>query len=181
MSEILQQTKIMRVLAYSPKLLDDIIADIKDPAEQNTARQIISGFAQAGLPIKVKHVFYDKPDAYYRVLCHVRKSREALILNTKTDHGKQGVAGGMTLQLRIENQSTFDQLDNFSEHVRSQILNGNDCHHCSTACKKHYVFAHQGKQHQKCQYLCSNFRFANITKDDAASLMEIVNGEITRT
>ena len=170
----------MRVLAYSPELLDNIIADIKDPAEQNTARQIIGSFAQAGLPIKVKYLFYDKPDAYYRVLCFVKKSREAVILNTKTDHGKQGVAEGMVLQLRIENQSTFDKLDEFSEYVRGQILNGNDCSHCSTACKKRYVFAHQGKQHQKCQYLCSNFHFANITKNDATSLVEIVNGEITK-
>ena len=85
----------------------------------------------------------------------------------------------MNFQLRIENQSSFDKLKEFNDNIRNQILNANDCRYCSTKCEgKRYTFSFDGKDHVKCQMLCSNFRFENINKNDINNIMDIINGEI---
>ena len=139
------------------------------------------GLNRRGLAIKVKHIFPDKPSAYCRVLCFFKKSTEAVILNTKTDQGKDGVFPGMMLQMRIANPSSFARLDAYIAHIRDQILNAGDCRHCSPKCEgKQYVFWYQGKAYEKCQFLCSNFRFREIQDSDVADILAILDGEFAQ-
>ena len=49
---------IMQVYDYSPELLQQILADIPDPKEMQITEQIIRMFVEAGLKVKVKHVFH---------------------------------------------------------------------------------------------------------------------------
>ena len=107
------------------------------------------------------------------------KSKEAVSINTKRDNGRGGVAEGVDLKIRIENHKTFDRLDEFTDNIRNQILNGYDCHYCSVKCEgKRYTFAYHGNEYVKCQYLGCNFRFSKIYENDIAGIMDIVSGEM---
>ena len=172
-------SSMMEVLQYSPDLLEPILADIEGEAAKSAARGIIEAFDKNGLTIKVKHIFPTKPAAYFRVLCFIKKSKEAVIINTKNDLGPKGVIPGMNIQLRIENGSTLVGLDEFTENIRSTIINGNDCCYCSEKCKRNCsVFTYNGINYVKCQFICSNFRFHDIEESDISDLLYIVNGEI---
>lgn len=172
-------SSIMNELPYSPELLEVLVADVDGAVAQRAARKIINRFADAGLPMKVKHIFPLKPSAYYRVLCFIKKRKETVILNTKQDNGRAGVVEGMTLQLRIENANSFAALDDLTLAIREQILSGGDCQFCSPKCDgKRYVFTYRGVAHTKCQMLCSNFRFRVSEDKDVESLLHLVEQEL---
>lgn len=172
-------SSVMDVLPYSPELLDVIIADIDGETAKEQARQIIKLFDEAGLTIKVKNIFPLKPNAYYRVLCFIKKSKETVIINTKQDNGPSGVVEGMTIQLRIEDENSFAKLDDLTENIREQILNASDCRSCSSKCDgKRYVFTYHGTEYTKCQFLCSNFRFRVADDNDVDSVTKLVEQEL---
>lgn len=173
-------SSVMNVFPYSPDLLDDILTDINSDVAKKTARQIIRLFDEAGLTIKVKHIFPMKPTAYYRVLCFIKKSKETVIINTKQDNGPAGVVEGMNIQLRIENENSFTTLDDLTENIRRQILNASDCRFCSPKCDgKRYIFTYHGTEYTKCQMLCSNFRLRVTDENDINSIIKLVGLEIT--
>lgn len=172
-------SSVMEVYDYTPTLLHDMTADLKDLLEKQAVEQIVNLFYEADLPVKVKHLFPDTPKSYYRILCFIKKSAEAVIINTRNDLGKEGVEDGLNLQVRIVNSVTFDRLDAFTENVRGQITDANDCRFCSAKCEgKRYVFSYAGTEYTKCQYLCSNFRFTIQTKEDVRDIAAIVKDEI---
>ena len=165
----------IQVLPYSLDLLDNIIKDIKGQAAKNVTLKIIQCFYTKGFTIKVQHIVPAKSRAYYRILCFVKKSKETVSINTKTD------GADVDIKIRIENHNTFDKLDDFTDNIRNQILNATDCHCCSEKCEeknRKYRFVYQGKEYLKCQYLGCNFRFPKIEEYDIVSIIDIINGEL---
>ena len=172
-------SSVMEVYDYTPMLLENIVSDLSAPLEQHIVERIVKLFYEAGLPVKVKHLFPNTPNSYWRILCFIKKSAEAVIINTRNDLGKEGVKDGLNLQLRIMNRASFDRLDEFTENVRDQIIGANDCRFCSAKCEgKRYVFAYAGAEYVKCQYLCSNFRFVIQTEEDIRDIAALVEDEI---
>ena len=164
---------------YSPEIHELIMADINQTIDKASIDKILPLFHDSGLNIRVKHLFPDTPNAYYRILCFIKKSAEAVIINTRTDLGKDGVIDGLTMQVRIENQNTFDKLDQFTESVRSQILGGNECRFCSDKCEgKRYEFTYAGTQYTKCRYLCSNFCFKVHDEKALDDVISIITDEL---
>ena len=131
-------------------------------------------FADRSLPVRVKQ--YNQPcmKGTFRIMCFIKKSAEAVIINNK-GMGRDGVS----IQVRIDDRNTLSKLDDFNENIRNQILNSGDCGHCSSKCEgKQYVFTYQENEYVKCHFLCNNFSFQNINKNDIADLIEIINNEI---
>lgn len=167
-------SSVMEVLEYTPELKDEIIAAINGENEKEAARQIIARFVRAELPIKIKRYFLPKLCDTFRVLCFIKKSGEAVIINTD-GFGFEG----MTIQLRILNGDSFARLDELTQNIRAQILNAADCRFCSSKCgDKRYVFTYNGASFTKCQYLCANFRLKVADKDDIESVTALVEREI---
>lgn len=165
---------------YSSELHERIIADIDKEIDKVCVEKILNIFHDAGLTIKVKHLFPDTPNAYYRILCFIKKSSEAVIINTRTDLGKEGVVDGLLLQIRIVNKNTFDILDQLSESIRSQIVGGNECRFCSAKCEgKRYEFVYAGTEYTKCQYLCSNFRLTIHDENAVEDVVRIIKDELS--
>jgi len=158
---------------FSPALLETILSTIDTYDEKETIRKIVGRFIDCGLPVKVKQ--YDQPcmEGTFRILCFIKKSAEAVIINNK-GMGRDGVS----FQVRIEDRSVLDKLDSFSEDIKNQILNAANCGHCSSKCNKQYVFTYQKNKYVKCHFLCNNFCFQNMNKNDIDSLMEIISNEI---
>jgi len=179
---LLKESKTMRVYSYSPQLLDQILADIASPAERNLAEQIITRFADAGLKIQVKHLYYDKPHAFFQVRLFIKKSAEHVIINTKTHHGKGTITDESVIQIRISNQSTLDNLDTLSENVLNQIINGGDCGNCYPTCEgKQYRFSYQGKDYIKCRVMCNNFHFTGLAETDIPAFMTMIDNELVKS
>jgi len=159
---------------FSPELLEIILSTIDIDNEKEIIRQIVGRFLDCGLPVKVKQ--YNQPCMVgtFRILCFIKKSAEAVIINNK-GMGHDGVS----IQVRIEDRSTFDKLDSFSGNIRNQIINSANCGHCSSKCEnKQYAFTYEEKAYVKCHFLCNNFSFQNMDKNDIDSLMDIINNEI---
>jgi hypothetical protein len=168
-------SKAMDVTDISQELFETILATFNTEDEKETARQIVKCFIGRGLPVKVKQ--YNQPcmEGTFRILCFIKKSAEAVIINNK-GMGRDGVS----IQVRIEDRSTLDKLNDFSENIRNQILNSANCGYCSSKCDdKKYVFNYQESEYIKCHFLCNNFTFQNIDKNDIENLMNIINNEIT--
>lgn len=164
---------------YSPELHDRIMADIDQPLDKVCAKKILNIFHDAGLPIKVKHLFPDTPNAYYRILFFIKKSAESVIINTRTDLGKEGVVDGLSIQIRIVNINTFGKLAQFTENIRSQITGANECRFCSANCEgKRYEFTYAGIEYTKCRYLCSNFRLTIHNDEDINDVVSIIKAEL---
>ena len=164
---------------YSPELMDSIVDSVSNASDKKLINQILGLFYEAGLHIKVKHCFPDTPKAYYRILLFIKKSAEAVIINTKEDLGKEGVADGLNIQVRIVNQNTLDNLEKVSENIRNQIVGANDCRYCSEKCVgKKYVFSYNETEYTKCQFLCSNFRMTIENDSDIESVINIIRDEI---
>jgi len=158
-----------QVLKYSPEILNSIIESIEGQTAKNVIQEIVKHFDAKGFIIKVQHIIRDDNE-YYRVLCFIKNSKETVNINTKNK--------GLDIKIRIENQNTFGKLDEFTENIRNQILNGYDCHYCGTGCEgKKYIFTFHGNEYVKCQYLGCNFRFRKIDESDIASMMDIIDGE----
>ena len=164
---------------YSPKIHESIMDDLAQTIDKVCVERILSIFHEAGLTIKVKHLFPDTPNAYYRILCFIKKSAESVIINTRTDLGKEGVINGLSIQIRIANKSTFDKLEQFTDSIRSQIVGANECRFCSGKCEgKRYEFAYAGTKYTKCQYLCSNFRLTVHDENTVDDVVNIIKDEV---
>ncbi len=167
-------SKKMEVIDITPELLETILATFQTDNEKELARQIVKRFLDSGLPVKVKQYHQACMNGTYRILCFIKKSAEAVIINNR-GMGRDGVS----FQVRIDDRSALEKLDRFGENVKSQILNAGDCGYCSAKCEdKKYVFAYQGKEYVKCHFLCNNFTFENVENDDIKDLVEIVTNEI---
>ena len=164
----------MEVVDISPALLETILATFHTDAEKELSRQIVRCFAARGLPVKVKQYHQPCMNGTYRILCFIKKSAEAVIINNK------GMGcDGVSVQVRIDDRSVLDRLQDLNENIRNQIINAADCGGCSTKCEgKKYVFAYQGKEYTKCRFICNNFCFQNIEKDDISDLMSTITNEI---
>jgi len=158
---------------FSPELLEIILTTIDSSDEKETIRKIVGSFIDCGLPVKVKQYNQACMSGTYRILCFIKKSAEAVIINNK-GMGRDGVS----FQVRIEDRSVLDKLDSFSVNIKNQILNSANCGHCSSRCNKQYVFTYQKNKYEKCHLLCNNFTFQNMNKNDVVSLMDIINNEI---
>ena len=167
-------SSIMEVVDFSSDLMDSILAVIDGKSQKETVRRVIHAFAEAGLPIKVKRYFLPELKDTFRVLCFIKKSSEAVIMNTD-GFG----AEGMTLQMRLLNDTSFARLDALSEGIRHQIIHAGDCQYCSIKCgDKRYSFTYDNVAYTKCQFLCSNFRLKIANGNDVESVMALVQGEL---
>lgn len=168
-------SKAMDVTEITQELFETVLSTFNTEDEKETARQIVKCFVERGLPVKVKQYYQPCMEGTYRILCFIKKSAEAVIINNK-GMGHDGVS----FQVRIEDRSTLDKLDSFGENIRNQILNSANCGHCSAKCDtKKYVFVYQNSKYIKCHFLCSNFTFKDIKSGDIDDLITIVNNEIT--
>jgi len=158
---------------FSPEFMEIFLSTIDSYDEKDIIRKIVERFIDCGLPLKVKQYSQACMDGTFRILCFIKKSAEVVIINNK-GMGRDGVS----IQVRIEDRSTLDKLDDFSENTKNQILNAANCGHCSSKCNKQYVFTYQKTKYEKCHFLCNNFTFQNMDKNDADSLVEIINTEI---
>lgn len=164
---------------YSPEIHERIMDDLDQAIDKVCVERILSIFHDAGLTIKVKHLFPDTPNAYYRLLCFIKKSAESVVINTRTDLGKEGVIDGLSIQVRIENKNTFNMLEQFTESIRSQIVCANECRFCSTKCEgKRYEFTYAGIEYTKCRYLCSNFSLKVHDEKMVDDVVSIIKDEL---
>ena len=160
--------------AFSPELFEIMLSTIDANDEKEMIRQIVGRFLDCGLPVKIKQYNQACMSGTFRVLCFIKKSAEAVIINNK-GMGCEGVS----VQVRFEDRSALDKLDSFSENIKNQIINSADCGHHSPKCdNKQYSFTYKEKAYVKCHFLCNNFFFQNMNKIDVDSLMEIINNEI---
>lgn len=73
----------MEVVDITPALLETILATFHTDAEKELSRQIVRCFAARGLPVKVKQYHQPCMNGTYRILCFIKKSAEAVIINNK--------------------------------------------------------------------------------------------------
>ena len=159
----------------STEFLETFFSTIYEEDEKEIIRQIIKRFEECGLPVKTKQYAQPCMEGTFRILCFIKKSAEAVIINNK-GMGRDC----MSIQVRIDDRSILEKLDNFSENIKNQILNSTDCKYCSAKCdKKQYVFTYQENEYIKCHVFCVNFIFQNMNKNDIDSLMNIINNEIS--
>jgi len=158
----------------SAEFLETFLSTIDEENEKEIVRQIVKHFVDCGLSVKAKQ--YDQPcmEGTFRILCFIKKSAEAVIINNK-GMGRDG----MSIQVRIDDRSILDNIDRFSQNIRNQILNAGNCGYCSSKCEsKKYVFTYKENEYIKCHFLCNNFCFQNIDKNDIGSIMDIIDNEI---
>ena len=163
-----------KAIDLSAELLETFLSTIDGENEKEMVQQIVKRFVDCGLPVKIKQ--YNQPcmDGTFRILCFIKKSAETVIINNK-GMGRDG----MSVQVRIEDRSTLDKIDGFSQNIKNQILNAGNCGYCSSKCDgKKYVFTYQDNEYIKCHFICSNFSFQNIDKNDVDGIMHIINNEI---
>ena len=163
-----------KAIDLSEEFLETFLSSLYDENEKELVRRIVTCFADCGLPVKTKQ--YDQPcmEGTLRILCFIKKSAEAVIINNK------GMGHDcMSIQVRIDDRSILDKIDSFSPNIRNQILNAANCGHCSTKCEnKKYRFTYQENEYVKCRVLCSNFSFQHIDKNGVCDIMDIINNEI---
>jgi len=165
--------KTMEVVDISSELFDEIASKFSTE-ERELSRQIIKCFVDGGLSVKVKQYHQPCMKGTFRILCFIKKSAEAVIINNK-GMGRDGVS----FQVRIDDRNTLNKLDDLNENIKTQILDANGCGHCSSKCDdKRYVFTYQDKEYVKCHFLCNNFTFQNINENDIESLTSIIKNEI---
>ena len=163
-----------KALDLSDGFLETFLSTLCMESDKEIVRQIVKRFVDCGLPVKTKQ--YDQPcmEGTFRILCYIKKSAEAVIINNK-GMGRDG----MSIQVRIDDRSTFDKIDSFSQNIKSQILGAGNCGYCSSKCDdKKYVFSHQGSEYVKCHFICNNFSFQNIKDNDVSGIIDIINNEI---
>jgi hypothetical protein len=160
-------------LNYVDLTMNEISDTIDDEAGKKLTQLIITAFDKNGLSYKVRDAWKPKNVSrdHYRIFCFIKKSKEALIINTGTYDNSV-----FNIQLRIKDWHTFDKLNEYSENVRNTFLNGCTCKDCG--CKKEYVFTYNNIEYRKCHMLCDNFCFRNLSEEDLDPLMQIINNEI---
>ncbi len=161
------------------KTIDLTDEEVIDTQRTDVDRAITAGvlglYREKGCTIKVRTQWKAKDDARpdaYRVFCHIGKSKESLILNTRSyDEAR------LMLQMKIRMSSAFNQLDMLSDNIRNQILHARPCRDCGCP-EKAYVFTYQGETYRKCHMLCDNFRFSRFSGADIDSVLLLVKGEL---
>ena len=110
----------------------------------------------------------------FRILCFIKKSIEAIIINNK------GMShDGVSIQVRIDDRSILNKLDDLSDNIKNQIINSKNCGNCSSKCDtKKYTFNYKKTTYIKCHFICNNFFFQNLDKCDMDCLMRIIKNEI---
>lgn len=155
---------------------DEILSVINGKLNKKIAKCILEEFAEKGLTYKVTLVHGD----YYRIYCFIKKSKEALVINSEPDKNV------FEIQFRIKDWRTFDKLDNYSDNIRGIILlNSTPCRapisegrYCRTSCPTMYQFIYRGKEYRLCHMLCSNFKLTNLVNEDIDSFLDIIKREI---
>ena len=154
--------------------ITEALNTIGDELQKEAARGIVQCFLDTDLPIQVKRFSRSKPNNRFRILCFVQKSTESVVINTDT----WGL-GGMAFQMRIFNDDSFGRLDELSENIRGQILNGRDCSFCWPKCNgKQYSFTYGETDYIKCRNFGCNFRFRVVDENDITSLTALAKREI---
>jgi len=163
-----------KAIELSTEFLETFLSILNTEIEKEVVQQIVKCFVDYGLPVKTKQ--YDQPcmEGTFRILCFIKRSAEAVIINNK------GMGcEGMSIQVRIDDRRVFDKIDKFSQNIKNQILNAGNCRYCSSKCEgKKYVFSYQGNEYVKCHFICSNFSFQNIDSNDVDDIIDIINNEI---
>ena len=169
-------SKAMEVTDISQELPETVLAAFSAESEKETVRRIVECFTSRGLTVKLKQYTQPCMDGTLRILCFIKKSAEAVIINNK------GMGhNGMSVQVRIADRSVLGRLDDFSESIRNQILSAGGCGYCCSRCgDKKYVFTYREREYIKCHFICSNFTFQNIDEDNIDELVHIINNEINR-
>lgn len=156
---------------------EEIIGTIDNPVKKKIAMAIFDAFISNKLRYKATAQWQPKDSLEpkgYTVHFIIKGNKDAVIISTRYFSG---------VQLRIKDFSTFDKLDEYSENIRNQILNGHPCKRCTPDGGEffghgEYVFNYKGVEYRKCQMLCTNFKLGNLTDEDIDSLMDIINREI---
>ena len=158
----------------SPELLETIISTLNSKDEKYIIQQIIKCYTDYGLPVKIKLYEQKCMEGTFRILCFIKKSAEAVIINNK-GMGHDGVS----IQVRIDDRDVFNKLDNLSDNIKKQIINSKDCRYCSSKCEnKKYTFNYKKNEYIKCHFICSNFSFINLNKNDINCFIGIIKNEI---
>ena len=150
---------------------EEIIQAIDNPAGKNLTAAIFEAFISNGLTYKVRAQAKSKKSSDrngYTIHFYIRKSKESIIINTIY----------YKIQLRINDWSTFEKLDDYSENVRKAILIDSVRSPDNDYDDGSYVFTYHGTEYHLCYQLCENFKFNTITEEDIDSLMDIINREI---
>jgi len=115
----------MEIVNITPDLLQTILTTFNTDNERELTRKIIECYVENGFTVRVKQ--YNQPcmEGTYRILCFIKKSAEAVIINNK-GMGRDGVS----FQIRIDEREIFERLNELSENIRKQILNATDCSYC---------------------------------------------------
>ena len=163
-----------KAIDLSAEFLETFLSTLNTEIEKEVVQQIVTRFVDYGLPVKTKQ--YDQPcmEGTFRILCFIKKSAEAVIINNK-GMGRDG----MSIQVRIDDRRTLDKIDSFSQNIKNQILSAGNCGYCSSKCEgKKYVFSYQGNEYIKCHFICSNFSFQIIDRNDVGGIIDIIKNEI---
>lgn len=163
-----------KAINLSAEFLEAFLSTLDDESEKEIVQQIVKRFADCGLPIQTKQYSQPCMAGTFRILCFIKKSAEAVIINNK-GMGRNG----MSIQVRIDDRRTLNKLDSLSQNIKNQIINAADCSYCSSRCEgKKYTFDYQQNAYIKCHCLCNNFFFQNIKENDIDSIMDIISDEI---
>lgn len=167
--------KVVTPIEISPK---EIFSSIQDPVDLEIVKGILNVFLENQFTYKIRTEYVpsswiEKPG--YRIFCYIKKSKEAIIINTKGWHYTS-----VCLQMRILNNETLYKLDEYTEALRNTILNARVCINCGgVGCSRlSYIFTYKGIDYNKCHMLCNVFTFNNLTSQDIPSVMDIINREI---
>lgn len=151
---------------------EEIIQAIDNPAGKILTAEIFKAFISNGLTYKVRAQAKRKNSNDrdgYTVHFYIRKSKESIIINTIY----------FKIQLRINDWSTFEKLDDYSENVRKAILIDSVRSPDNDYDDGSYVFTYHGIEYRLCYQLSENFKFHTIAEEDIDSLMDIINREIS--
>ena len=148
--------------------VEDICKNINDETGKLITAEILNLFKDSGLTYKIKD-----DGSRYRIFCYIKKSRESIIIGTR-DNRK-----GFIVQLRIADRTVLSNLDDFSENIRTGMLNGPNCKEsCFRKCETVYLFNYNDREYRKCQTLLCNFIFCELKNEDIDPLMKIIKNEI---
>lgn len=163
-------------MVHSINLTDEeVVSTQLTGVDQEIVARVLSLYRDKGYMIKVRTQWKAKddtrPDAY-RVFCYIGKSKESLIINTRSYD-----EACLMLQLKIRKLSAFEKLDSLTENIRNQVINARPCRNCGCP-EKAYVFFYKGETYRKCHMLCDNFRFFHFCDADIDAILSLVKNEL---
>lgn len=148
--------------------ITEICQNIGGVVGKTITAEVLKLFHNNGLTYKVRD-----DGSRYRIFCYIKKSKESVILGTmynRTD---------FIVQLRISDRTVLNKLDELTENIRNNMLNGPNCKEsCFRKCETVYAFSYRDKEYRKCQALICNFIFKNLQNEDIASLIGLIQNEI---